>query len=212
VEVFYKGKSAPNTGLVIVEIKNYGRVAIKPTDFIEPLQVDMPAGGRVLTRRVSQQNPKDLNGKIELGTEEGTNGSEGIDSVKLCPLLLNRGDSLTIEVLASNVLGKEVAVHARIIDIPKIKRVSSQEKSSAWSWNRFVYGSIGGMGVEFIRISKISSVGSIPWGYIWVSVVIVTMAGVFANAWKDERPIGAIYIGATFGIWISAWTNVISRH
>jgi hypothetical protein len=43
-----------------------------------------------------------------------------------------------------------------------------------------------------------------------VSIVVVLLAGVFADAWEDNHAIPCLYIGATFAVWLSAQSHVLS--
>jgi hypothetical protein len=81
-----------------------------------------------------------------------------------------------------------------------------------WSSQRFLYGALGALAPEVVRIYKtsdLSLIHSSPY-LIVVSVVFVLLGGVFADAWEDNHAIKCLYIGATFPIWLSAWAHVLS--
>jgi hypothetical protein len=81
-----------------------------------------------------------------------------------------------------------------------------------WSSQRFVYGAVGALAPEIVRIQKASDLSLLhasPY-LVVVSIVFVLLGGVFADAWEDNHAIKCIYIGATFPIWLSAWAHVLS--
>ena len=45
---------------------------------------------------------------------------------------------------------------------------------------------------------------------IAVSIVVVLLGGVFADAWEDNHAIQGLYIGATFPVCLSAQSHVLS--
>lgn len=83
------------------------------------------------------------------------------------------------------------------------------KKKFDWSWARFGYGVVGAMAPEIYRITRekdISLISAHPF-LIVMSVAMVLIGGVFANAWDDDHAIKCIYIGSTFPLWLSAWTH-----
>jgi hypothetical protein len=66
-----------------------------------------------------------------------------------------------------------------------------------WSFNRFVYGALGALAPEVVRIrqaSDLSLIHSSPY-LIVISIVFVLLGGVFADAWEEAHPIKCLYIG-----------------
>jgi len=62
--------------------------------------------------------------------------------------------------------------------------------------------------VRIYNASDLSLIHSSPY-LIAVSIVVVLL-GVFADAWEDNHAIQCLYIGATFPVWLSAWSHVLS--
>jgi hypothetical protein len=82
-----------------------------------------------------------------------------------------------------------------------------------WSWSRFLYGAVGASAPEIYRITRtadLSLVNAHPY-LIAMSIAFVLIGGVFASAWGDEWPLKSIYVGATFPIWVSAWTHMVTH-
>jgi hypothetical protein len=46
---------------------------------------------------------------------------------------------------------------------------------------------------------------------IAVSMVVVPLGGVFADAWEDNHTIQCLYMGATFPVWLSAQPHLSRR-
>ncbi len=79
-----------------------------------------------------------------------------------------------------------------------------------WSWSRFGWGAIGAAAPEVYRITRTADVSLVhahPY-LIVMSIAYVFIGGAFAVAWEDEWALKSIYIGATFPLWISTWTQI----
>jgi hypothetical protein len=57
--------------------------------------------------------------------------------------------------------------------------------------------------------SDLSLIRSSPY-LIAVSIVFVLLGGVFADAREDHHAIQCLSLGATFPVWLSAWSHVLS--
>jgi hypothetical protein len=81
-----------------------------------------------------------------------------------------------------------------------------------WSFQRFAYGAVGALAPEVVRIynaSDLSLIHSSPY-LIAVPIVFVLLGGVFADAGEDNHAMKCLHIGATFPVWLSAWSHVLS--
>jgi hypothetical protein len=63
--------------------------------------------------------------------------------------------------------------------------------------------------VRIYNASDLSLIHSSPY-LIAVSIVVVLLGGVFADAWEDNHAIQGLYIGATFPVCLSAQSHVLS--
>jgi hypothetical protein len=81
-----------------------------------------------------------------------------------------------------------------------------------WSFQRFAYGAVGALAPEVVRIYNASDLSLIHSSsyLIAVSIVVVLLGGVFADAWEDNHAIQGLYIGATFPVCLSAQSHVLS--
>lgn len=114
----------PNPHLCTFRIANTGRVPITASNFERPLEVTFMRCGhpdhqapKVLTHEVVEHKPEALNPYV--GLREG--------KLLIAPLLLNRGDSMTIRVLTDQCFDRQVRVSGRIegverIEVPKIEK------------------------------------------------------------------------------------------
>jgi hypothetical protein len=68
----------------------------------------------------------------------------------------------------------------------------------------------GAGAVEALRIYRIATMDPnlFHWPYIFLSLAFALGGGVFAVAWDEEHPMKAMYLGATFSIWLSAWARI----
>ena len=76
-----------------------------------------------------------------------------------------------------------------------------------WNWRSFGYGAIGAAAPEIIRFAKTFELLLAHPYLIVISIAFVVIGGVFATAWGEEHPLKCIYLGATFPIWVSAWSH-----
>jgi hypothetical protein len=116
VEVMLDGNSVGNVHLVIVKIINDGRVPIEDKDFVVPITIKVDENSELLTPEITKTIPTDLPAKLVKDDK----------SVRIEPLMLNRGDSITVQVLASE-LSTPINITGRIKGIPQLKRHNTLE-------------------------------------------------------------------------------------
>ncbi|HJP95749.1 MAG TPA: hypothetical protein VJ843_00060 [Candidatus Saccharimonadales bacterium] len=114
VQVLFDGNAVENVHLVIIRISNSGRVPIEVQDFAVPLNVNFGRGSEVLTTEVTKTMPSDLPVTI----------SHQKESLTIDPLMLNRGDSITIQVLVSTPTASP-KVSGRVKGIPSLKKADT---------------------------------------------------------------------------------------
>ncbi len=109
LQIIYDGAEVSDVHLVVVRISNSGNVPITSNDYDRPLIVYTGVDSRILSVEVSETEPKDL--KVAINADETT--------TVLQPLLLNGGDSVTIRLLVTRLVG--VHVDGRIVGVKDIK-------------------------------------------------------------------------------------------
>jgi hypothetical protein len=122
MHIVYGDDTVDNVYLIMVKVSNSGNVAVRAKDFDGKLAIQLPAASRVLNAGVAESNPSNLN---ERSLKDGVSSQDLIDSfgdarVDLRPVLLNKGDFITVKMLASRAEGP-IAVSGHIEGIPSIK-------------------------------------------------------------------------------------------
>jgi hypothetical protein len=123
VKVTYLGVPTKTLQLIRVKIINTGNQAIKKEDFdepltfvdLKPLKNDKVSG--FFTLDIPEVNPKDLRPEVL-----SYNGRLGIK-----PLLLNPGDSVTVDILNIDTVDNvtKIDIRGRIVGVKKIKELKS---------------------------------------------------------------------------------------
>lgn len=123
LDVRYDGMPVEDASLVVVRIRNSGHLPINPGDYQTRLAVSAPAGAAILSAEVTDCEPADLDERYR-----GEDGSVQLiertdrDQLSLKPVLLNEGDSFTIQMLlrAPSGLAGRVKVTGHIQGVPRI--------------------------------------------------------------------------------------------
>lgn len=129
--ISYAGQLVADVELIQVIFRNTGDIAIRRSDFDQPIRVSVSAA-RFLGATVSATSPANLPLSI------GTPANEG--AVRIEPLLLNPGDRFTVSLVVSG-RSPRISVAGRIADIPQIRNapdlLPSQEKTRQPGWLAF---------------------------------------------------------------------------
>lgn len=94
-------------GLVVVQLVNNGHLPISPSDFQSRLVISAGPGANVLFTNLSATAPGDLDERCRSAEGEKKSLIDGFSGheVVLAPILLNPGDSITVQILAANLRG-----------------------------------------------------------------------------------------------------------
>ena len=118
ISILVNGQSAQHVRIVIVRIGNTGRLMIDDKDFAHPpLRVIFGEQAKIITADVIARIPEDLPVEISEGQTE-----ENRPCIEVKPIVLNRGDSFTVQTLvavAQDHTGEDVKVGGRIRGITK---------------------------------------------------------------------------------------------
>jgi hypothetical protein len=120
VQVALDGKPVNDLSLAIIDIANTGNEPIQKDDFDKPFTLKFGSEAEIISARILGAKPDDLDVHLS------TNASDVI----LQPLLLNKGDGMTIEVLTAESSTK-ISHSARIVGIPEVKS-SIKQPLSTW--------------------------------------------------------------------------------
>lgn len=103
IKLEFDGLPAGDSNFLVVRIANTGHVSIHPGDYQVKLALDTGHGSRILMAEVVETVPEGLNDYTSAGSIiERIEGS----ALVLRPMLLNRHDSVTIQMLIDDYSGK----------------------------------------------------------------------------------------------------------
>lgn len=136
IKVIYENNPIEDISLLVIKFLNQGNEPIKSDDFEEPITMSFSPNVGILSVELKQADPPTINVKL---TQEK-------DRIIIEPLLLNRGDSITIKVLLTGSnpdcdipshanLGafgnahpfkakEDLMLHSRIIGVKVIKQIT----------------------------------------------------------------------------------------
>lgn len=121
MDILFDGKSIEDAGLLIVQILNSGHLPISPGDYHSRLTISAGPGAKVVFADVTATTPGDLEARCRTADGEKRNLIEAINEseVVLAPILLNEGDSVTVQVLTQKMRGG-VKVSGHINGVRKV--------------------------------------------------------------------------------------------
>ncbi len=123
LDVRFDGERVPEAFLAVIKIENNGHLPIETKDYEARLAVNTAAGSRILMAQVVETNPADLSERIR--------DSSGIvpiierveeTKITLRPVMLNSGDSITVQLLMSHAAAK-LGITGHIHGISSIKEI-----------------------------------------------------------------------------------------
>jgi len=113
IKIFYENEQIEHAHLLRLRLVNAGNVPILEADFDRPLKLDFEGSGSPLTVE-AKSSPPELHPDVKI--------ADG--GVALSPLLLNPGDSISIEVFVRDYRG--VHFDYRIIGVPTLTEMTPQ--------------------------------------------------------------------------------------
>ena len=113
IKIYYEDEQIEQAHLLQLRLVNAGNVPILEADFERSLKLDFEGTGRPLTVE-AKSRPPELQPDVKIVDGE----------VALAPLLLNPGDSISIEVFARDFKG--VHLDYRVIGVPTLTELTPQ--------------------------------------------------------------------------------------
>ncbi len=189
VQVSLGNAPVDNARLVILKLWNLGNISISPNDYIEPLKLSFGDDAVILDADVLETIPSEHLDTVKASLKQDRG------SIKLEPLLLNRGDSITLKVLVTQPqITKEIKVNARIIGISKIlhfDKASNPRRSIARTaiycsylvyLASVIYFLFSRYESSFInKLIIILTIVLLAVTYILVIILILSMYSIFSN-------------------------------
>jgi hypothetical protein len=112
LQILFDDKPVQDVYLVVARIINTGNVPIVSTDYEDPVNLSFGENSQILTIDSSETNPDSL--RVSTSIEKA--------KVVLAPILLNRGDSITIKMLISQ-FDDEIKVDGHIAGVKSIQKL-----------------------------------------------------------------------------------------
>lgn len=114
LRVLYHGVEVQTVSMLVIEFKNTGAVPITPSDWVEPLTLELPKGGEIFHAAVARHFPPNFEPEIEV-TDMW---------LRLKPTLMNPGDRLEIGMFTPLPEGTLPKMRYRISGVSAISKQS----------------------------------------------------------------------------------------
>lgn len=112
LQILFDGRSVSNVQLALIRFTNSGNVPVSSDDYERPISIQVDDNARILSAGVTKTVPKSINPTIKFDKT----------CVTIAPVLLNKGDSITIKLLVANFEGN-ISVIGRVVGIDDIKEL-----------------------------------------------------------------------------------------
>jgi hypothetical protein len=113
-EIKFKGKLVDSLTLLVIRFLNSGNVPIEERDYSRPLSIDFGDQVELLSVNVMEEIPRNL----------GVTLTHDTRYITVNPLLMNKGDSFTLQVLASKYSFS--SVNGRISGVQRITKIDQR--------------------------------------------------------------------------------------
>lgn len=112
LHVTYDGEIVKDVYLIMIKIKNSGRLPIRSSDFESPICISFGESTSILSAEIAETEPEGLAVTTRIKDQV----------IEIPPSLINNGDSFTIKIIASGYSGDEdISVSGRIAGIKEIE-------------------------------------------------------------------------------------------
>ncbi len=180
LDIQFDGHSISDAYLIVVRIFNRGRLPINVNDYQTALFVGLHPGAEILAASVIETGPADLEDRIKAKKPEASL----IDRIEerrifLTPVLLNEGDSITVQLLARNTAGA-VTVHGHI---EGVKRILCWRERRIWpkvcTYSGAIIMAFAMLGVQPADIVEFAFENILPWILIFFIGLTLLTAGIY---------------------------------
>lgn len=155
VEVLLDGKPAENVHITILKFANTGRVPVEEPDFVTPIRISFGSEATILVGDIAGTTPEDLPASLTLESQ----------GVILNPLMMNRGDSITVQILVSKP-ESAVVVTGRVRGIPRLKK-----RRGPVSFQNWIRPANWGLLLFFPLLATLVFSGNVPLNPVFVYVM-----------------------------------------
>jgi hypothetical protein len=119
LQVVFDGQVVRNVQLALIKFTNSGNVPIRADEYERPVRLIVNENARILTAGITETFPDSLKASIE----------NDQTSALIAPVLLNKGDSITVKLLAADFYGK-IFIDTRIVGVSDIKELKISDIES----------------------------------------------------------------------------------
>jgi hypothetical protein len=125
MDIFFKGKQVSEADLIVVRVFNSGHLPINTGDYQTALALELEPGATILDATVIETLPANLEERLKIKSDESPL-IESIEESKifLRPILLNEGDSFTLQMLVLNAYGK-IKVTGHVLGVRNVNAYKS---------------------------------------------------------------------------------------
>ena len=125
MDIFFKGKQVSEADLIVVRVFNSGHLPINTGDYQTALALELEPGATILDANVIETLPANLEERLKIKSDESPL-IEAIEESKILlrPILLNAGDSFTLQMLVLNAYGK-VKVTGHVLGVHSVSAYKS---------------------------------------------------------------------------------------
>ena len=110
IEIIYKDQPVETLSLILIRLENTGNVAIKESDYSQPIVISISPDAEIGEFVVAETSPRGINLSL---------GKIGTHQVELSKSLCNPGDQALIRIMALNN-DDTLDITARIVDISQL--------------------------------------------------------------------------------------------
>jgi hypothetical protein len=180
LDIRFDGHSILDSYLIVVRIFNRGHLPINVSDYQTAMFVGLNPGAEILAASVIETIPADLEERIKAKTPSAALIEKIVqERIFLTPILLNEGDSITVQLLARNTVGA-VDVHGHI---QGIKRIICWREKRIWTkvltYSGAMIMTFAMLGVEPQDIVELSLEHILPWILIFFIGLTLLTAGIY---------------------------------
>jgi hypothetical protein len=110
LQILFEGEPVSKVYLVVLRLTNTGNTPIVSSDYERDVSFLLENSTRILTAEISETNPENLTASLEVSDNK----------ISMKPVLLNKGDSVTIKALLGEFFGT-INADCRIVGVKKIE-------------------------------------------------------------------------------------------
>jgi hypothetical protein len=180
MDIRFAGHSISDAYLIVIRIINTGHLPIAVSDYQTALSVLLNPGANIVAASIIETTPVDLEERVkhEDKSKSLIQEIEG-EKVTLTPVLLNDGDSITVQMLARNAMGG-VSVRGHV---QGIKRINQWHESRIWSKFLIQLGAFimafAMLGVQPSELLAFQLLRVLPWMLVFVLGLMLLNAGIY---------------------------------